>query len=677
VVKHFLLALVAWGAAGGAPAARAQIAFSAGPPGVTVESVEPTRVAVGEVLDLRLRLRVGEAGIGTGGSLLVDLPKQWFADPFPLVKKVQTVDREAPHFLGAECETPGVELEVSISHLNVDGKSERFRHLATVSVVAGRLRSGDLIDVVFLGTSAPTVAGTSRIGIAAAAGGTDGYRRLDAGARVEVVSGPPVHLTVQAPSQAVVGRRSQVQVTLFDRFYNPATGARGRVRVRGLGRRELSALLGPSEQGRVSLRWKPRSEGLHWLEASAFVAAAAGGEDHMVVTGGPIRVARSSPPLQVYWGDLHSHSEISKDAMGTGDFEFARDVSRLDFFASTEHHSDDGFVSARTSGPGITAAEWQRVRAAVRSFDDPGRFVTLLGYECSLGGGHHNVFFRGLEGSPCPAQGADLGELWGELTAGEAFTVPHHLGIQWGRVVDDEPTGPEVREVRTADLFSGPGPVLDWGRAHDRRLRPALEIYSAHGQSELFDPADELSYERVRFTAGRSSDGPHYARDAWASGLRMAVVAASDNHIARPGLSHYGLTAVLAPELTREAIFDALLAGRSWATTGERILLDFSVAGAGLGEEARARGRIRGAVQVAAPSRILEAEVLSWHDHEGEWRVAASWDRPGQALEAGFEDEIVEGWRLYYLRVELELPTGRRRARAWSSPIWVEAASAP
>jgi hypothetical protein len=77
---------------------------------------------------------------------------------------------------------------------------------------------------------------------------------------------------------------------------------------------------------------------------------------------------------------------------------------------------------------------------------------------------------------------------------------------------------------------------------------------------------------RGAYTGARSVEGAHYARDAWAAGLPMGVIASSDDHEAHPGLPHFGLAAVYAPELTRDAIFAGLRTRRSYATTGVRII---------------------------------------------------------------------------------------------------------
>src|SRR4029079_11849259 len=82
--------------------------------------------------------------------------------------------------------------------------------------------------------------------------------------------------------------------------------------------------------------------------------------------------------------------------------------------------------------------------------------------------------------------------------------------------------------------------------------------------------------------------------DALRRGYRFGVIAGSDGVDGRPGNSHPGhmgvrnvrggLTAVMAPELTREALWDALAHRRCYATTGERILLEVFAGAASMGD---------------------------------------------------------------------------------------------
>jgi hypothetical protein len=95
-----------------------------------------------------------------------------------------------------------------------------------------------------------------------------------------------------------------------------------------------------------------------------------------------------------------------------------------------------------------------------------------------------------------------------------------------------------------------------------------VEILSLHGSFEWF--------------------GQRYLEQ----GHEVGFIAASDDHLSHPGYAagnnnlgfRSGLAAVVAPERTRDAVFDAMKARRTYATTGERIILDYDVSGGSFGE---------------------------------------------------------------------------------------------
>ena len=215
--------------------------------------------------------------------------------------------------------------------------------------------------------------------------------------------------------------------------------------------------------------------------------------------------------------------------------------------------------------------------------------MTLHAYEASFRApfGHHNVFFRGAPGPLLAPQTVTLPELWARLTAGGALTIPHHTG-------------------------KFPAPLST--DAHDPERRRNFEIYSAHGLSESYDPTHPLAFEQSDFT-NYSTSAPDglTAQDMWAQGLVLSTIAASDDHRSHPGQPHWGIAAVRAPELTRDAVFDALHARRTYGTTGARILLDFTVDGAPMGSEITAAGppiQHRHGLR-AAPGSVQPAEPTS------------------------------------------------------------------
>jgi len=212
---------------------------------------------------------------------------------------------------------------------------------------------------------------------------------------------------------------------------------------------------------------------------------------------------------------------------------------------------------------------------------------------------------------------------------------------------------------------------MDWTQHRRPQLRPALEIYSAHGQSEFYAPEDPLSYEQVCHTRGRSGHGAHYARDAWAAGHALGVVAASDDHESHPGLSHNGLTAIRIPALTRENVFQAIASRQTYATTGERILLEFGIESVSMGGKLQAQGRLSGRLKVAAPSAIAVVEVLAFQHGRRKWNVVQRFEPRARMFESSFTVRAPGRGTTCYVRCELAEQTGGRVARAWSSPIWI------
>ena len=121
---------------------------------------------------------------------------------------------------------------------------------------------------------------------------------------------------------------------------------------------------------------------------------------------------------------------------------------------------------------------------------------------------------------------------------------------------------------------------------------------------------------------------------------------------------------MLATQLTRQAVFDALKARRCYGTTGERILLDFRVDGAVMGSEIESSGPVSLAVRVNATAPVEKVEIV-----RNNAVFHTTTPPPGQ-LDVEFEVDGVEpeGTDFYYVRV-----TQVDEHRAWASPIWVDA----
>ena len=87
-----------------------------------------------------------------------------------------------------------------------------------------------------------------------------------------------------------------------------------------------------------------------------------------------------------YWGDLHGQSEETLGTNSVNDyFNFARNRAYLDILS----HQGNDFQ--------ITEKFWNELNALTLKYNEPGRFITVIGYEWSGNtavGGDRNILFR-------------------------------------------------------------------------------------------------------------------------------------------------------------------------------------------------------------------------------------------------------------------------------------------
>ena len=124
-----------------------------------------------------------------------------------------------------------------------------------------------------------------------------------------------------------------------------------------------------------------------------------------------------------------------------------------------------------------------------------------------------------------------------------------------------------------------------------------------------------------------------------------------------------GKAAVYAPELTREALLDALRARRCYGTTAARIFLDARVNGRLMGEEIT--------VPTGEPI-VVTARVVGANDLEAVEVCRNNvfiYTRPAAGRQAQFtfrDLKPLAGRSYYYVRVKQ-----KDGELAWSSPVWV------
>jgi len=380
----------------------------------------------------------------------------------------------------------------------------------------------------------------------------------------DLVPGPAARWKAIWPSLVVAGEPFRLAIVAEDAWGNPTETVDQRVAlnpsrpVRGL---PESVLVKAGASPFVIERLQADRPGEIELRLST------DGEE--IARANPLRVVEAAP-LRRYWGDLHGQSGETI-GMGTAEayFAYARDKAFIDIVG----HQGNDFQ--------ITDAFWAELNRLFEEFDAPGRFVCVPGYEWSGNtgmGGDRNIFFR-REGRPIRrssnilVQGASqpgsecytAHDIFGALKAEDAVVIAHVGG-------------------RYADI----------AYAHDGRRERAVEVHSTWGTFEWL------------------------LHDAFDKGFRVGVVCHSDDHKGRPGATRPGastfgaiggLTCYLMPELTRDAVFEALHRRRHYGTTGTRIFVDlhasFAAPVAGFAEDPKLGPNQETAVREAAMGDIV------------------------------------------------------------------------
>jgi hypothetical protein len=296
---------------------------------------------------------------------------------------------------------------------------------------------------------------------------------------------------------------------------------------------------------------------------------------------------------RLFWGDLHNHNAVG---YGKGSLERSIDLARhhLDFFAFTGHASWHDMPKMQgdrhmiwVKGFEAHSNHWPKTRQMIRDATTRD-FVGLLGYEWhSSQFGDYCVIFP--EDQPELFLPDHVNKLLDFAAARRALAITHHIGYKRG--------------WRGANFdFFRPG------------VSPVVEIFSEHGCTE----SDRAAFPMLRHSNGGRATA-NTVQYQLTRGLRFGFVASSDDHAGYPGAYGEGVLGVWATELTSAALFEAVRARRTYAATGDRILLDVKLNGRPMGSElpmTRDRQfdvRIEGQDAVAMVELVRNGRVIARH----------------------------------------------------------------
>ena len=189
-----------------------------------------------------------------------------------------------------------------------------------------------------------------------------------------------------------------------------------------------------------------------------------------------------------------------------------------------------------------------------------------------------------------------------------------------------------------------------------------------------------LSFGIVDLTFQGPQDPGSHLHNSWLMGLKLGVIASSNNTMAQPGKDGYGTMAVWSSSLTRAAVFEAIRQRRTYGSTGSRIYVEFFVNGQPMGGEiALASGEsanVRVKVLGTGPLRWIEVLRADLDRPEERFTVVHREWYPGAAgvrnAELQWTDPSPPRDGLYYVRTRQRDIVNGRVAEAWTSPVWVE-----
>jgi hypothetical protein len=578
---------------------------------------EPDFVIAGGTGRFEIVYEVGPLGIATGGVIFLQISPFWgWSTP-------QVEDPMAPGYTTIEKSSDDIELEVGTLNEQLLG-----------IVVKGRpLVEGDSLRLIFgdgvYGAVVDRFAEkNSRFWIAVDGDG-DGVRAfLPDSPGIDVHPRNPAQLVVTVPTTARPGEEVAVHIALLDD--QGSTGHRIRAELTfedlppGVSIESPVELI-PEDLGRKTVTLRATEPGVVRLRVNA--------GSGLVGESNPLVVSADGP--RILWADLHGHTALS-DGTGTPEdyFLYARDVAGLDAVALTDH--DHWGILSLDAHPEL----WEQIRSATRRFNEPGRFVTLLGFEwTSWIHGHRHVLYFSDEGeviSSVDEATESPTQLWQALEGQSALTFAHH---------------------------SAGGPIAtNWEIPPDPHFEPVTEIASVHGSSEAMDSPLPIY---------RPLPG-NFVRDVLDRGYRFGFIGSGDSHDGHPGLANLaspsgsGLAAILSEERTREGVLAALRERRVYATNGPRILLRTALGAHRMGSVVPVPPG--GTVTEELFVRVVAPVPLERVDLIRSGKVADSIDTEGR-VDVTLQRLIKELRAGEYLYVRAVQKDG---GAAWSSPIYFE-----
>ncbi len=381
----------------------------------------------------------------------------------------------------------------------------------------------------------------------------------------------------------------------------------------------------------------------------------------------PVVNPPTSEPMQVFFGNLHSHTSYS-DGKGTPEqaFAHARDVAKLDFLAVTEHNH---LLGGDTSTPETKAALYKgppasALRPTADRFTVSGKFIAFSGQEYSSmsKGNHVNLF--------------DVPEVIA-LKNGEFDEL-----LPWLEANRDSSGNPPVMQLNHPALGSPfpPFPALRWRDFGRDDFGSEGEWVKRMGAASSL--IEVLNGEPPAGSTDRRA--PQVMENYYVRflqlGFHLAPTGNQDNHEENWGTATEVRTAILSEHLTKPALLAALRARHTYATEDRNLKVIARIGGRLMGEVIRS--------QDSPTPQLLELRIEDEGEPDADYTIEVIRGRIGGPLAGVAASHRIKGnspagssislgkldfpetGTFVFLRITQSSKAGDDRV--WTAPVWWE-----
>lgn len=350
--------------------------------------------------------------------------------------------------------------------------------------------------------------------------------------------------------------------------------------------------------------------------------------------------------MATYWGDLHCHCAVSY-GNGTAGRALENAQQHLDFCSITGHAfwpdmsmdlaKYNASITMHLAGFAKLKYYWQSLMNDLRQANVDGKFVTLPSYEWhSMEYGDYNCYFDDYDVSLLDAPKLELLAEKLQAEKNNFMMLPHHIGYKQG-----------CRGI-------------NWD-AFDERVSPLIEIYSNHGSAE----ADDAPYEYHHSMGPRM--GESMARQGLLAGHRFGFIGSTDNHDGYPGHYGHGRVGVVAPQLDRKSIWQALTNRRTIATTGARICADVHLAGGTIGDVVTRSQEMPLNFKIEGTAPIDKVEIIESSGDKWRVRRLSGTDIDSSFQPGRYKIKIETGWGIGDKRSQWHIKAKLKNGKILSS----------